>query len=253
MAHVSDDAGARVASNPAWYHTIEVQPGLLTPGLSDLRAWAPAVLPADLSGRRCLDIGTFDGFWAFEMERRGAREVIATDVASPADVQHTPHNRRRALDWQEQQGIEHGTGFAIAKDLLGSKAERVVCNVYDLSPETIGGTFEFAVVGALLQHLRDPIQALQNLRSVLVPGGEAVVMDNIDVALTLLRPRTPVAHLRAPLPDNMWTWWIPNLAGLRGWARTAGLEPISRRPVIRRDKRGLRGVFAAIRVRRPLD
>src|SRR5512142_3452399 len=36
-----------------------------------------------LEGKRCLDSGTADGFWAFEMERRGAAEVLATDVASP--------------------------------------------------------------------------------------------------------------------------------------------------------------------------
>ncbi|PWU24508.1 MAG: TIGR04290 family methyltransferase, partial [Candidatus Rokuibacteriota bacterium] len=28
--------------------------------------------PAALSGQRWLDVGTMGGFWAFEMERRGA-------------------------------------------------------------------------------------------------------------------------------------------------------------------------------------
>ncbi len=29
---------------------------------------------------RALDVATFDGFWAFEMERRGASEIVAIDL-----------------------------------------------------------------------------------------------------------------------------------------------------------------------------
>ena len=32
-----------------------------------------------MSGMRALEVGTWDGFWAFEMERRGA-EVVALDL-----------------------------------------------------------------------------------------------------------------------------------------------------------------------------
>ena len=66
-----------------WYHTLELAPGVRTPGWFDLRETAAALLPASLAGRRCLDVGTFDGFWAFEMERRGAAEVIAIDILDP--------------------------------------------------------------------------------------------------------------------------------------------------------------------------
>ena len=44
----------------------------MTEGMFDLR---PVVdrygLPARMDGMRALDVGTWDGFWAFEMERRG--------------------------------------------------------------------------------------------------------------------------------------------------------------------------------------
>jgi len=46
-------------------------------GLAERLPWP------DLRGARCLDIGTADGFWAFEMERRGAADVLATDRPSP--------------------------------------------------------------------------------------------------------------------------------------------------------------------------
>ena len=43
-------------------------------GWFDTRAVGPrSRCPTSLAGKRCLDVGTWDGFWAFEMERRGAR------------------------------------------------------------------------------------------------------------------------------------------------------------------------------------
>ncbi len=57
-----------------WYHTQELAPGLVTPGMFDLRPYVERYgLPASMEGMRVLDVGTFEGFWAFEMERRGAR------------------------------------------------------------------------------------------------------------------------------------------------------------------------------------
>jgi tRNA (mo5U34)-methyltransferase len=51
---------------------MELAPGVLTPGWLDHRgAVARVPFPDSLEGKRCLDVGTFNGFWAFEMERRG--------------------------------------------------------------------------------------------------------------------------------------------------------------------------------------
>src|SRR6478672_7410803 len=67
----------------AWYHTLELAPGVVTPGWLDHRGiLADIPLPPSLAGKRCLDVGTFNGFWAFEMERRGG-EVVAIDVLDP--------------------------------------------------------------------------------------------------------------------------------------------------------------------------
>src|SRR2546429_10019624 len=67
-----------------WYNTLELGPGMETPGWHDTRPIVNQVpFPASLEGKRCLDVGTFDGFWAFEMERRGAAEVVAIDILNP--------------------------------------------------------------------------------------------------------------------------------------------------------------------------
>jgi tRNA (mo5U34)-methyltransferase len=46
-----------------WWHTIEVAPGVVTPGWWDLRPTAERLpWPGPLDGLRCLDVGTLDGF-----------------------------------------------------------------------------------------------------------------------------------------------------------------------------------------------
>src|SRR5262245_15201321 len=79
---------ARVrAAGPA-DHTRALGAGVVTDGLFDLRPFVGRYgLPDDLTGQRVLDVGTFDGFWAFEMERRGAL-VTSIDV-----------DRTQQLDW----------------------------------------------------------------------------------------------------------------------------------------------------------
>ena len=66
---------------PLWYHTLELAPGVVTPGWFDLRPIVSLLPWPDVRGKRCLDVGTYDGFLAFELERRGAAEVVATDIS----------------------------------------------------------------------------------------------------------------------------------------------------------------------------
>ena len=200
-----------------WYHTLELAPGLRTPGWFDLREAAAELLPQSLAGRRCLDVGTFDGFWAFEMERRGAAEVVAIDILDPRRWDWPANSTEEvvaALD-QRKRG---GAGFELAHEALGSAVERRELSVYDLDPADVG-EFDFVYVGSLLLHLRDPVRALAAVRSVCT--GEAVLVDAIDLPKTLLYRRQPVATLDGR--GRPW-WWKPNLAALARLAEAAGFE-----------------------------
>src|SRR3954451_23968602 len=120
-----DGARRAVASNPFWYHTIEVAPGVVTPGWFDLRPIVDVLPWPDVRGRRCLDVGTSDGFLAFELERRGATEVVATDIGDHRDWDWPPHLRKRGPEYLHAvSGPKPGTGFEIARELLGSAATR---------------------------------------------------------------------------------------------------------------------------------
>ncbi|MCW2499629.1 MAG: hypothetical protein JWN87_1305 [Frankiales bacterium] len=203
-----------------WYHVVDLAPGVTTPGWIDLRPHVGGPqLPASLQGQRALDVGTFDGFWAFELERRGA-EVIGIDVDQipPPD---TPQSR-----WAEVQaeldGAVPGTGFELLRRWFGSSAERRSVNVYELTPEAVGGPVDLVFIGAMLLHLRDPVRALEQARAVLRPGGRLVLFEPIDRKLS--KRSEPLARLM--IGSTIWTWWYANRACLTDWVKAAGFTDV---------------------------
>jgi tRNA (mo5U34)-methyltransferase len=133
-----------------WWHEIEVAPGIVTPGDDSNRMKLPILdalgLPSDMRGLRALDIGCSDGFFSFEMEKRGAA-VVAIDFVP-----------------------EHYTGFATARKILGSAVEYRMDNVYNLSAESYG-QFDVVLFMGVLYHLRSPLAGLDAIRSVTKDGG----------------------------------------------------------------------------------
>ena len=201
-----------------WYHSIELAPGIVTPGWFDTRrVVAELPFPASLEGKRCLDVATFDGFWAFEMERRGAAETVGIDVLDPTQWDWPTHSDASVVEALARRQ-RSGSGFEIARAALGSSATRIERNVYELDPAEIG-TFDFVYLGSLLIHLRDPVRALERVRSV--ARGTVLVVDNIDLALTLRSPRRPLARLDGR--GRPW-WWKLNLAALVRVVEVAGFR-----------------------------
>lgn len=229
MTRSLPDANAELAERVgalSWYHTLELAPGVVTPGWFDTRPSLRRVpLPTTLRGRRCLDIGTWDGFWAFEMERRGAAAVTAIDIDDPARWDWPPHLRSSGTrDGQQfvDEFKSRAAAFWLAHAVLGSSVERLDLSVYDLSPEAVG-QYDFVFMGSLLLHLRDPVGALDRVRTVC--AGEAVFADAVEAVPSLARPRTPMAGFDGL--DHPW-WWTPNVAGLHRMIRSAGFQIIER-------------------------
>jgi tRNA (mo5U34)-methyltransferase len=221
------DPRAAIAEVPLWYHTIEVAPGVTTPGWFDLRPIVDRMPWPDVRGKRCLDVGTWDGFLAFELERRGAAEVVAVDIGSHEDWDWPYRLAQRGPSaFEEVTGLEQGVGFRVAQELLGSSVEKQVCSVYDLDPETLG-QFDVVTCGSLMLHLREPVRALERIRTVC--RGFFLSAEEVDLPLTALQRRRPAARLDAV--TELFQWWIPNTAGHRRMLESAGFDLVrSERP-----------------------
>lgn len=204
-----DEIHRLVAEHGRWWHEIEVAPGIVTPGDDSNRMKLPILdalgLPASMSGLRALDIGCSDGYFSFELEKRGA-EVVAIDFVP-----------------------ETYTGFSTARRILGSGVDYRMDNVYNLSPESYG-TFDVVLFLGVLYHLRKPLAALDSIRSVLKPGGTLFVgtmmIDEYflvpDGGVTTLEAVNPIlknvplwqAYPRDTLNGDYTNCFAPNLRGL---------------------------------------
>lgn len=203
----------------SWYHTIDVAPGLTTKGWFDLRGHVPRYgLPDRMDGMRVLDVGTWDGFWAFEMERRGA-EVVALDVDHENEYDWPP--RRRPA---EPKALDRGAGFRLVRELKGSGVERVACNIYEATPERLGGTFDLVFCGAVLLHLRDQLLALERFAGLC--RGRLIVADEYDRLSSLLP--FPVSRYRADRHAAV-VFWLPARRTWRRMIWTAGFEDVEDR------------------------
>ena len=141
---VADWIKHQVEAEPYWFQRVELFPGYHSPGWDDpSQTKLPYYgVPQDLTGLRVLDIGCAEGFFSFEAERRGAREVIGIDSF--------PDSVRR---------------FNIVREARQSNASAFLMNVYDLTPERLG-TFDLVLFYGVFYHLKHPQLALERIRSI---------------------------------------------------------------------------------------
>lgn len=203
------------AQEIGWYHTIELSPTLTTEGMFDLRPFVHRYgLPDNLDGMRALDVGTWDGFWAFELERRGAT-VVALDLDDERDLDWPP--RRRPTTFPD---VPRGTGFHIAKEALGSSVERVNLSIYDAMPEDLG-TFDLVFCGSVIMHLRDQLLALERITKLCT--GTFISAEEYDPWCNLLP--FPASRYLADR-DRAVIFWLPSIRTWRRMLWTAGFDNI---------------------------
>jgi tRNA (mo5U34)-methyltransferase len=198
----------------SWYHTQEPVPGVVTPGMFDLRQFVHRYgLPDDLSGQRVLDVGTFEGFWAFELESRGA-EVTAIDIDRVQDLDWPPRMR-------PAEDARRGEGFELIRAARGSSVRRVGSSIYDAGPETLGGTFDLVFCGSVLIHLRDPMLALERMAALC--RGRLILAEEYSRRGNWL-PFRNLVEFRGE-SDSM-VWWRPSSRAWLAMVRCAGFEDV---------------------------
>lgn len=210
------EALAREVDRYGWYHTIDLGDGVVTPGMFDHRPVVDRyLLPSDLHGMRCLDVGTMDGFWAFEMERRGAVEVVASDLGAVAELDWPARWRPRVEPSLDETKADR---FALVHAALGSSVTRVERSVYELDPDSLG-TFDLIFCGDLLVHLKDPITAVQRLRAVC--RGSAILCN--PVKRFPFGGRRPLAQLDG---TDEFRWWLLSEASIERMLLAAGFARV---------------------------
>jgi tRNA (mo5U34)-methyltransferase len=206
---------ARAVEALPWYHTHDLGQGVVTPGMFDHRPVVDRYLiPEDLSRMRCLDVGTMDGFWAFEMERRGAEEVVAADLASPDELDWPPLWRRRITTELDET---KGERFSLVHAAFDSKVRRVERSVYGLDTDL--GEFDLIFCGDLLIHLKDPITAIQRMRAIC--RGSTIVCN--PAKRFRFQRRRPLAEF-----DGLgeFQWWLLSEAALERMMRAVGFDRV---------------------------
>jgi len=122
-------------------------------------------LPKDFTNKSVLDIGTCDGKWAFESEKRNAKRIVAVDA------------------WQTSFD-QNEKPFRICKEIFNSKAVLYTLDVLDV--EKLNEKFDVILFLGIFYHMMDPFLALQKLFDVC---NELVIMEG-----EILQSEQPISY-----------------------------------------------------------
>jgi len=178
-----------------WMHTIDLGDGVVTAGKWPRNPRIAAAFDRiGFGGKKVLDVGTCNGLWSFEAERRGASEV-------------------HSVDFLTHVGYWCAPGYRLAHRLLDSKAiYNPDVNVYDIDKLGVRD-FDIVVFAGLYYHLKNPLLALARARSVLKAGGYIIVEGPV-----LLNQQGAVAQfLYTNYGRDRSNWWEPSEQCLREW------------------------------------
>ena len=175
-----------------WHHTLRLFPDLVVEGAKTaevLEAEREAILGVvDLGDRSVIDVGTWNGYFAFEAKRAGARRVIATD----SFVWRSPEFRGREA-------------FEVARECLNLDVE-----AKDIDPTEFPGDMEPVDVVLFLgvfYHLIDPIMVLQRK----LPRLPTISSWSRRTRTYLEMPRPAMAFYPGmTLNNDASNWWGPN-------------------------------------------
>jgi SAM-dependent methyltransferase len=163
-------ARAALERVPLWFHTFSLDGGALyTPGLARDHRYRIPVLPDDLSGKSVRDVGTFDGFYGFLAEARGARRVVAVD-------------NEQYRDWVLARWgaeLEGGEGFRTIAELLDSAVEYRRLDAFEL--DQLDEAFDVIFCFGILHRVESPLGLLKVLRRRLAGHGY-VLLETYGVA-----------------------------------------------------------------------
>ena len=224
--------GERYVEGPAgcyFYHTLDMPEHGTVEGGWDLRGrFEDYIGHVDLRGKRFLDVGAASGFLSFEAERLGAAEVTSFDLDT-AERQHLLpfHGSEYVEDhasWCRKQTANFKTwqrSYWLAHRLHKSNVTARYGDVYRLPADL--GRFDVVLLGAILEHLIDPLSALREVASVT----DDILVINTDFFDTPIP--AAVFNGRAALPQNTYTFWTYSIAIYDEYMSIMGFRKVTER------------------------
>jgi tRNA (mo5U34)-methyltransferase len=195
-----------------WWHSFEMPDGTQIQGVCDVPGQKNRIgqfpIPEDLRGKRVLDIGAWDGWFSFEMERRGA-EVLAID------------------NWDNPR-------FHQMRAMLNSRVEYRQIDMYELTPERVG-RFDIVLFMGVLYHLKHPLLALERVCALTID------MAAVDSFVLREKHRPGEGVEQRPVMEFYETdefggqtdnWVGPSLSCLQAFCRTAGFARVELQNVL---------------------
>ncbi|HJQ37810.1 MAG TPA: DUF1698 domain-containing protein [Thermoanaerobaculia bacterium] len=238
---MAEDARSLVESVPFWWHSIDLG-GMVTSGAKSpevlRREWEQLRLP-ELRGKTLLDINTFDGFFAFEAEKRGASVTVldfymwAMELPElvaywkdcrdrgviPAAYDRTPHYKPDELPGKR--------GFDVAHRLLGSSVKEIVADFMTVDLQQLG-TFDVVLFLGSLYHMENPLESMKRVAAV---TRELAVIETEAVRIPGYDHRAFVEFFESnELNGDVSNWWAPNERALAGMCRAAGFSRVETYP-----------------------
>ena len=209
-------ARVTVEAVPFWFHTFALNcaEGIYTPGAARDHRYRVSALPVDFAGMSVLDVGCFDGFYAFLAERRGAERVVAVD------------NEQYRLWVASRWGVEleGGEGFRAVHRLLGSRVEYRRMDAFAL--DQLEERFDLLYCFGILHRVENPLGLLRVLRGRTVDGG-TVLLETYGVAPEdRHRPAIRVCEPGEMYARDDFVYWGFGDAALQRLARIAGFSRV---------------------------
>jgi tRNA (mo5U34)-methyltransferase len=226
----------RIEAVPFWWHSIDVG-GVTTPGVktpAELTHELAGVALPDVRGKTVLDIGGWDGFFAFSAEDAGASRVAIIDhymwsLDLPGMVAYWKRCRAEGVaprpyhetEYWHPDTLPGKAGFDVARELRGSRVEAIVDD-FMTTDLTVLGQWDVVLYLGVLYHQENPMQALRRVGEVtreraIIETEAAVIPGYENQALWRFFPG-------AELNGDVSNWWAPNMAALVGALAPAGFS-----------------------------
>ena len=185
-----------------WFHCFEFHNNCTTRGRDPSEKKLQALQLPQLNGKSVIDIGSFDGYFAFQAEALGARHVTACD--------------HLACNWQNTTAPGN---FDLVREICSSRLVAADVPVEQISPTTVG-EFDVSLFLGVLYHAPDMVEYLRRVKSI---TKELVVIETLVDGLHIPEP-CATFYPGDSLNGDGSNWWGPNISCVLGMLEKVGFR-----------------------------